>query len=315
MHTKLKVGVAGVGSLGQWHARIYSELPEVELAGVFDADPRRAQEIAERYRTRAFASLPELAGAVEAASVVVPTNRHAEVTDLFMNKGVHLLVEKPIATTQAEAEHMVATAAERNLVLQIGHVERFNPAIDELPGLLKTPHYIEAARMAPYPPPRPGLPPRGTEVSVVHDLMIHDLEIILHLVASPIVSVQADGFTCLSPTEDFASARLRFANGCVARVTASRISQERVRQWTIFQADNYLTVDFQAQAARIVRKTATGLEAQDLPTVKAEPLKRELASFVDCVRRRGTPVVDGHQGTAALRLADEVCLAIRGNNR
>ena len=314
MGTKLRVGVAGVGSLGQWHARVYSELPDVTLAGVYDADPRRAAEIAERYRTRAFPSLVELADSVEAASIVVPTDRHHEVSTLFLERGVHLLVEKPIAASSAEAVAMTDMARTRSLVLQIGHVERFSPALDPVRGLLKAPRLIEASRLAPYPPSREGLPPRGTEVSVVLDLMIHDLDIILNLVHAPVTAICASGFKLLSSSEDFATTWLTFDGGVTATITASRINQERVRKMNIYQDDAIVTVDYQNQAARIARRGAGGLETTDLVTAKDEPLKRELTAFTECVRRRDKPVVDGLEATAALKLAESIIDVIRGSD-
>ena len=225
MHRRLKVGVFGVGSLGQHHARIYAELPTADFVGVHDLNPERAREIADRCHTRAFADMHELAAAVEAASVAVPTDRHHAVAMALMRRGVHLLVEKPIAATTAEAEEMVRLADERRLILQVGHVERFNPVMRFLEEHLTAPRFIEVIRLAPYPPPREAAAPRGTEVSVVLDLMIHDLDVILHLVRSPLKEVHAIGVPVLSATEDIANARLVFASGCVANVTASRISQ------------------------------------------------------------------------------------------
>lgn len=314
MGAKLIVGVAGVGSLGQWHARVYSELPDVTLAGIYDADPRRAAEIAERYCTRAFPSIEELADSVEAASIVVPTDRHHEVATLFMERGVHLLIEKPIAASSAEAVAMTDKARIRSLVLQVGHIERFNPALDPVSQLLNAPRFIEASRLAPYPPPREGLPPRGTEVSVVLDLMIHDLEIILHLVPAPVTAIYAVGFPLLSRSEDFATAWITFAGGVTAAVTASRINHERVRKMNIYQADAIIAVDYQNQAARIFRRGGDALEPTDLAVSKDEPLKRELTAFTECVRRHDKPLVDGLQATAALKLAEAIIAVIRGQD-
>ena len=207
---KVRVGVFGVGSLGQHHARIYSEMEGAELVGVHDVNPARAQEIAERCRTRAFADLEALAAAVDAASVAVPTDLHHAVAMQLIRHGVHLLVEKPIAATTAEAEEMVAAAQQKDRVLQVGHVERFNPVMKFLEEHLSAPRFIEVIRLAPYPPPRETAAPRGTEVSVVLDLMIHDLDILLHLVRSRIKEVHAIGVPVLSSTEDIANARLIF---------------------------------------------------------------------------------------------------------
>jgi len=227
---KIRVGVVGVGSLGQWHARIYSEMSDVELAGVYDADRKRAKEIAARYHATAFKTMEELADATEALNIVVPTDKHRAVAGMMIEKGRHVLVEKPIASSTKEAEELVALAQEHGVILQVGHVERFNPVLNVVNPSKHKPHYIEALRIAPYPPPRFGLLPRGTEVSVILDLMIHDLEIILHLVQSKVVDIRAVGVPVLSKSEDISNVRLRFENGCIANVTASRISTETQRK-------------------------------------------------------------------------------------
>jgi predicted dehydrogenase len=303
---RIRVGVVGVGVLGQTHARIYSELTEAELVGVYDVDPARAREVAGRHGARAFDSLAELAAQIEAASVVVPTDRHRAVAGELIERGVHLLVEKPIASTTVEAEELVAMADRRNVILQVGHVERFNPAFNYLEGLVQKPRFIEAHRLAPYPPPRPGLHPRGTEVSVVLDLMIHDLEVILHVVRSKVVEIRAVGIPVLSPTEDIANVRLAFENGCVANVTASRISPERMRKIRVFFEDAYISLDYQQQAGELYRKTAAGIGREEVPIEKGEPLANELRSFARCVATRNEPVVTGEHAAQALRLAIEI---------
>ena len=308
---RIKVGVVGVGSLGQWHARIYSELPTAELVGVYDINQARAAEIAARYRTRVYPELADLAAAVEAASIVVPADKHCEVAALFLERGVHLLVEKPIATRTRDAEQMVAAAQAANLILQVGHVERFNPVLKYLEGILVQPRFIEAHRLAPYPPPRKGQPPRGTEISVVLDLMIHDLEIILHLVRSPVQTIHAVGVPVLSASEDIANVRLAFENGCIANVTTSRISPEAMRKFRVFQEDTYISLDYQRQSGELYRKRGTQIERQRVPLAKGEPLRNELASFLDCVRAHGTPVVGGRQAAEALNLAIAICQNIR----
>ncbi len=308
---KLKVGVAGVGSLGQWHARVYSELPHVELVGVHDVNEDRAREIADRYHTRAFASLDELASSVEAMSVVVPSDLHREVACRLMEHNVHLLVEKPIASTTADAEAMVAAARERGLTLQVGHVERFNPVLHVLEEVLTEPRFIEAVRLAPYPPPREGQHPRGTEVSVILDLMIHDLEIILHLVRSRVNHFHAVGVPVLSSSEDIANVRLSFENGCVANVTASRISQERTRKIRVFQPDTYVSLDYEKQSGHLFRKSGASIGRADVPVEKGEPLFNELSAFVQCVLDRSQPVVSGRHAADALKLAVEICQHIR----
>ncbi|MBI3987053.1 MAG: Gfo/Idh/MocA family oxidoreductase [Lentisphaerae bacterium] len=308
---KVKVGVVGVGSLGQWHARIFSELPSVEFVGVVDRNMDRAQEIASRYKTRAFAALEELASIVEAVSVAVPSDRHFDVACPLLERGVHVLVEKPIADTTRDAEAMVALSQRKGVILQVGHVERFNPVMAYLEKILHHPRFIEAHRLSPYPPPRPGMSPRGTEVSVVLDLMIHDLEVILHLVRSKVADIHAVGVPVLSPSEDIANVRLSFENGCVANITASRISPEAMRKIRIFQEDAYISLDYKDQAGKMYVKSEKGIEHQAVPIEKGEPLKNELASFVDCVRTRGTPRVGGEQAYEALQLAVAICRKLR----
>lgn len=308
---KVRAGVVGVGSLGQWHARIYSELPAAELAGVYDANFDRASEIAERYRTRPFRDMTELAREIETASIAVPADCHREVAERMMEHGVHLLVEKPIATRTDDAEAMVQLAQSRNLILQVGHVERFNPALRRLEQMLSRPRFIEAHRLAPYPPPRPNQPPRGTEISVVLDLMIHDLEIILHLVRSPVQSIHAVGVPVLSASEDIANVRLTFADGCVANVTTSRISPELMRKIRIFQEDAYISLDYQKQSGELYRRQDGKITRQAVPIQKGEPLELELAAFVECVKKRSQPLVGGEQGAQALRLAAEICGQLR----
>jgi predicted dehydrogenase len=311
MSEQLRVGVFGVGSLGQHHARIYSELPDAVLVGVHDLDAARAREVAGRCGARAFDHPDELAAAIEAASVAVPTDRHRELAERLMGRGLHLLVEKPIAASTEEAEAMVALADRLGLILQVGHVERFNPVMHYLEKNLTSPRFIEAIRIAPYPPPRDGAPPRGTEVSVVLDLMIHDLEIILHLVSSPVKEMHAVGVPVLSLTEDITNVRLSFENGCVANVTASRVSRESMRKIRVFQEDVYVSLDYRNQSGQLCRKTAGGLHAEAVPIEKGEPLRAELASFLDCVRHRRDPVVSGRHGSEALKLAVAICRAVR----
>jgi predicted dehydrogenase len=308
---RLRVGVVGVGSLGQWHARVYSELPEADLVGVYDLNTKRADEIARKYRTRMFPTMEALAAETEALSVVVPSDHHHEVATLLMRCGSHLLVEKPIASTTADAEAMVAMAQERGLILQVGHVERFNPVLAFLETVLTEPRFIEAVRLAPYPPTRDGQHPRGTEVSVVLDLMIHDLEIILHLVRSPVKEIHAIGVPVLSPSEDIANVRLTFQNGCVANVTASRISMEKNRKIRVFQSDAYVSLDYEKQSGHIYRKQGGAISRSSVPIEKGEALFNELRSFVRCVLAHSQPVVSGRHAAEALKLAAAICLHIR----
>jgi len=311
MSRKIKVGVFGVGSLGQHHVRIYSALEPVQLVGIYDIDKKRAAEVATAYGTRSFKSTEELALNIEAASVAVPTDRHFKLSCLLMEHGLHLLVEKPIASNSSEAEKMVALAQKKKIILQVGHVERFNPVMQFLEDNLTSPRFIEAIRLAPYPPPREANVPRGTEVSVVLDLMIHDLDIILHLVRSAVKEIHAVGVPVLSPTEDIANVRLAFKDGCVANVTASRISQERMRKIRVFQQDTYVSLDYMNQTGQLCRRMSTGIEAMEVPIEKGDPLAEELSSFVQCVISRRDPIVTGKHASEALKLAVEICRRIR----
>lgn len=313
MSEKLKVAVFGVGSLGQWHAAKYAAMEDAELVGVFDVDPARAAVIADKFGTQAFDSMADLAEAADAASVVVPTPLHHDTFNVLARHDLHMLVEKPIAVTTAEAEAMVALARDRGLILQVGHIERFNPVMQFLEDNMRTPTFIEAIRMCAYPPAREGAPPRGTEVSVVLDMMIHDLEVILHLVRSPVADIRAFGVAVLSPSEDIADVRLRFANGCVANLTASRIATTQMRTITVFQDDAYAALDYGTQTGTLHRKGPDGMHVLDIPTAKGDALERELKAFVECVRTRGEPVVSGEQGSRALTLAADICHIIQTN--
>ncbi len=311
MSTPIKTGVFGVGSLGQWHARIYSELDGSDLIGVYDVDETRCAEIATRYGCRPFNSIEALAREIDAASVVVPTHLHLEMFQQLLPHQVHMLMEKPIAASLDEAAQMVAGARANQLLLQVGHVERFNPVMSYLEENLERPKFIEAERLATFPPPREGAPPRGTEVSVVLDLMIHDLDVILHIANSPVKSVHATGVAVLSPTEDIANARIQFESGCVANVTASRVSMEQKRKIRVFQDDVYLSLDYMNQAGQLCRKEGQAITAEAVPIDRQAPLDAEVAAFVDCVRHHRDPVVTGEHGSRALELAVEICRLIK----
>ena len=313
MTKKLKVGVIGVGALGQHHTRVYSQLENTELVGVFDINPARAEEIAKAHNTKAFSNLDELISNIQAVSVVVPTDKHLDMFMKLVDKGIHMLMEKPIAASTAEAEQMVKLAEKKGLILQVGHIERFNPIMEYLEKNITKPQFIEVIRLASYPPPRPNAPPRGTEVSVVLDLMIHDIEIILHLVRSEVRELHAVGVSVLSPTEDIANVRLIFKNGCIANVTSSRISQERMRKIRVFQPDAYVSLDYMNQAGQIYRKIGSQIKVEDVPIHKHEPLMAELSSFVNCALTKSEPAVTGRQASEALKIAVEICRVIREN--
>lgn len=296
---RLRVGVVGVGHIGKNHARIYHELPHAEFTAVFDTDAAKAEAIAQEFGARVATSLEDFAQQVDAASVATPTSSHFEIARQLLECGKQLLIEKPITDTPADATQLAEMAAQRGLVLQVGHVERFNPVLSALEERLTHPRFIEAHRLSPYPN-------RSTDVGVVLDLMIHDLEVILHLVRSPVQSIDAVGVPVLSRSEDIANARVRFENGCVANVTSSRISPERMRKIRVFQEDAYLSLDYQNQSGEIYRRTATGITRDEVEIEREEPLKQQLAAFVDCAATGRKPKVSGLEATAALELAVEI---------
>jgi len=300
MSQKVKVGVAGVGHMGKEHARIYAELAEAELVGVHDSNPETARKIAAKCRTRAFASLGEMVEAVDAASIVTPTMTHLAIAEPFLRRGKHVLVEKPMAMDTAEARKLVDLAEKHGAKLAVGHVERFNPVLAALEERLGRPRFIEAHRLSPYPG-------RSTDIGVVMDLMIHDLEIILHLVRSPVTSVDAVGVPVLSKGEDIANARIRFANGCVANLTTSRISPEKLRKIRVFQDDAYLSLDYMKQEGEIYKRWEGKITRDKIPVMKGEPLKNQLAEFLQNVRENTDPRVAGAHGFEALKLASQIC--------
>ena len=300
MSQPVKVGVAGVGHMGKEHARIYSELQEAELVGVHDSNPDTARKIAAKCKTRAFGSLEEMVDAVDAASIVTPTTTHLAIAEPFLKRGKHVLVEKPIAMDTEEARKLVDLAEKHGAKLAVGHVERFNPVLVALEERLGRPRFIEAHRLSPYPG-------RSTDIGVVMDLMIHDLEIILHLVRSPVTSVDAVGIPVLSKGEDIANARIRFANGCVANLTTSRISPEKLRKIRVFQDDAYLSLDYMKQEGEIYKRLDGKITRDKIPVMKGEPLKNQLAEFVMNVRENTDPRVAGAHGFEALKLASQIC--------
>ena len=295
-----------MGHLGREHVRIYSSLPGCELAGVFDIDPGVKEKFARKYKVCAFNSIDEMTLGVDAVSVVVPTSSHHEVARTFLEAGRHVFVEKPITETTAQAEELVKLAAGSRLILQVGHVERFNPVMSYLEKQVADPRFIEAHRLSPYPN-------RGTDVSVVLDLMIHDLDVVLHLVRSPLVSIDAVGVPVLSPTEDIANARLKFTNGCVANLTASRISPEKTRKIRVFSTTHYLSLDYQSQEGLIYWKQDEAIKREKVPIEKDEPLKLELAAFTHAIEHRLEPRVSGQAGKQALDVAIQICEQIRQN--
>ena len=300
----LRVAVVGVGHLGRHHARILSALEGVRLTAVVDTRPERAAEIAAATGTTGLTDSRELVGNVDAIVVAVPTERHLDVALPFLERGVAVLVEKPMAHSLAEADAMIAAAARSGATLAVGQTERHNPAVAAVLPLVTSPRFIEVHRLGAFAE-------RSLDVDVVFDVMIHDLDIILALVKSEITAIEAVGVPVLTPKFDIANARLRFASGCIANVTASRISRDRVRKIRFFQPDAYLSIDYAAQEVegwRLVRRDGQRPEIQggQIPVPPDEPLRRELADFVEAVRARRLPLVDGLAGRRALALATAI---------
>ncbi len=336
MSSTLKVAVVGTGSLGKEHVRIYAELARagsVELAGIFDTVPETAQKIAAKHAVRAFASVAEAADASDALSIVTPTTTHFELAKQLLLKGKHLLVEKPMTDNAAQAAELVQLAQQHHCVLQVGHVERFNPVFNYLETIATDPRFIEVHRLSPFPA-------RSTDIGVVLDLMIHDLDVVLAFVKSPVTSVDAVGIPVLSKSEDIANARLRFANGCVANLTASRVTPQQMRKIRVFSggpSPSHVSLDYRAQEGFIYRIARDGeqessllkklLAAKDstivsefggkrivrepVPIEKVEPLRVELQSFIECVRTRQTPAVSGESAKLSLDLAFEITRQIK----
>ncbi|MDR0536087.1 MAG: Gfo/Idh/MocA family oxidoreductase [Puniceicoccales bacterium] len=306
----VRCGVAGVGYLGQHHARIYASLPSAVLAGIYEPDDTRAAEICARHACPRFATLGELGRACDAVSVVVPTDRHAEVAIPLLDAGCHLLIEKPLCATLEEATRILDAAQGAGRVVQVGHIEHFNPVMSYLEEAVSTPRYLTADRLAPFNP-------RGTEVGVVLDLMIHDIGLVLQLVKSPVARVDAVGVNIVSPTEDIANARLTFANGAVANLNTSRVSMKKVREMRLFQPGAYLSLDFMNQCGHCLRMPAGGtifdIKREEIPVEKGEPLAFELASFLQCVRDHSAPKVGTELGRTALEVALQITAQIRGN--
>jgi predicted dehydrogenase len=299
----LRTAVIGVGYLGNFHAQKYASIQDVELVGVVDHDPNRAAEVAKALGTEAFCNHLDLIGKVDAVSVVVPTQFHFPVARDFLAAGVHVLIEKPITVTIEEADELIALADKNKLVFQVGHLERFNPVLQALEGVLQEPLFIESVRIAPFKP-------RGTDVNVVLDLMIHDIEIIQHIVKSPVKRVDAIGAPVFTGEEDIANARILFENGCVANVTASRISLKSERKMRIFQRNAYITLDFQNRKMLVAQK-GNGELFPGVPNVKvderelgeADALRSEIESFLAAVREGKVPEVSGRDGRMALETA------------
>lgn len=333
---KIKVAVLGVGALGQHHARIYSELQKagkIEFVGLYDANIDRASEIAKEHNTQVLASLDAVVSAADALSIVTPTITHFDLATQALEAGIHVLVEKPMTEKSSQASKLVQLAQDRNCVLQVGHVERFNPVFDYLQSVATEPRFIETHRLSPYPE-------RSLDVGVVLDLMIHDLDIVMAFVNSPIKDVDGVGVPVLSESEDIANARIKFENGCVANLTVSRVSPERMRKIRVFsggESTSYVSLDYQKQEGYIYRIAAEDAEKSSLwqkllhakdsaivsefagkkvvrepvPIEKDEPLKLELQHFIQCVDEKQTPKVSGQAGREALEVALEITRQIQ----
>jgi predicted dehydrogenase len=319
--SRLNVAVIGVGHLGRIHARLWKRIPGAELVGVYDVDPERSESIASELEVGTFSTLEELYGAVDAVSIVTPTSTHAAIAAEALGRGIHCFIEKPITATYEEALRLIELADSRGLTLQVGHVERFNPAFLALGGETLQPMFIESHRLAQFKP-------RATDVAVVLDLMIHDIDLILHIVGAEVREVRASGVAVVSDSIDIANARIEFANGCVANLTASRISQKQMRKMRLFQKDSYISIDFAEPAVEIFRIGSDRVTHVDVPSIylgeieagtrrrsilyerpevlPGNAIERELQEFVDAVRNGTPPPVTAAAGAEALRLAEEI---------
>ena len=300
----VRVAVIGVGHLGRHHARILSTLPSVELVAVVDTNRARAEEIARTNQTEPAFDYRDVIGRADAVTIAVPTERHRDIAAPFLNAGLPVLVEKPMARSLPEADELIELAARSGSILAVGHTERFNPAIDAARPLLTDPRFIEVHRLGTFPE-------RSLDIDVVFDLMIHDLDVVLSVVASEVESIDAVGVPVLTGRVDIANARVRFANGCIANLTASRISRDRVRKIRFFQTAAYVSIDYALQkieAYRLVKGSGPmpSIEGGDVPVANEEPLKRELADFVEAIAMRRAPRVDAAQGRRALALAQQI---------
>lgn len=306
---KLRVGVIGVGSLGRHHVRIYSQMPGVELVGVADTNLARAEEIASANHTHAFDDFEKLFDRVDAVSLAVPTVDHASIGTRLLEQGIDVLVEKPIADSVEHADGLIEAARTHRRVLQVGHVERFNPAVTAARKILKGPKFFEVHRLSLFTP-------RSLDVDVVLDLMIHDLDIVLSFVEAEVADIRAVGLPILTPRVDIANVRLEFTNGCVANLTASRVSTEKVRKLRFFQPNDYVSIDYTRQEMLVLNlgRSENGEAKIDGRRVAApleEPLKLELESFVQAVRNRSVPVVTGEEGRRALKVASDIARKIK----
>ena len=303
----LRIAVVGVGHLGQHHARLLAAMADVELVGVVDTKPGRAAEIAAKHGGEAFTGCADILDRVDAVSIAVPTESHLDVALPFIERGVAVLVEKPIASSVTDADRLIDAARRRGVLLAAGHTERFNPAFAVALPLVANPRFVEVHRLGAFPD-------RSLDIDVIFDLMIHDLDLLLAAVGSEVVSVEAVGVHVLTPRTDIANARLRFASGCIANLTASRISRDRIRKARFFQHDSYVSIDFASQEVEVYRlvrgEGRPAIEGGKLEVASDEPLRRELADFVDAVRAKRAPGVTAQAGRDALALATRIAEAM-----
>ena len=297
----VNVGVVGVGYLGALHARVYSQLGNVNLVCVCDIDKKHAKKVAKKRRVWYFPDYHTLFDKVDAVSIAVPTNLHYRIAKEFLDNNIHVLIEKPITETVDEAQELIDIADSKNLILQVGHIERFNPVVRAVEPFLKNPRFIESHRAGPYKKKK-----RVKDVGVVLDLMIHDIDIILSLVDSEVESIEAVGISTISPYEDIANVRLTFKNGTIADITASRVTKEEIRKIKISQKDSYIVMDYLHHVAQVVRKKGNKVIKKKIRIKKREPLKQELKSFIACIQNNTKPLVSGTEGKSALSVAMDI---------
>ncbi len=301
----MKIGVIGVGHLGQHHVKHLAAITEAELAGIYDANLAQAMTIAERHKTHVFHSLDEMAATCQAVTIAVSTPAHYDVAKFFLERGIHALVEKPLTSTLPQAEELIRLAQNKSLILQVGHIERFNPAVREMTKYVNKPAFIEVSRLGPYDP-------RVSHVGVVLDLMIHDLDIILSMVKEPVVRLDAVGGKVISDHEDIVKATLHFKGGCRADLSASRVTLKSYRKIRVFQHDAYISLDYSERSLKIFKKkkaefkSLTDIEIIRPRLEKLDPLQQELLHFIQCVKTGKTPLVSGEHGRDALELAFEI---------
>lgn len=302
----IKVGVIGVGYLGQHHARIYSEIEDAELSALVDVDEDRAKKLATQYNCKAYTDYREIIGKLDAVSIVTPTTSHYSVAIDCLRMGKDLLIEKPITVTVAEADDLINEAAKKGCILQVGHIERYNPAVKAVSGMIKDIQFLESERLSPFMG-------RGTDVDITLDLMIHDIDIMMGLVSSPVKDIKAKGACVITDKIDVAKVWLEFENGCAALATASRLSPEKQRRLKIFQKESYIYVDYQSCEVRSYFKKAGDISFDVIQPEKREPLKQELIDFIRCVKDREKPPVSGVEGRNALKIALDITEKIKGS--